>query len=95
MSQQEIEQIRQQPGDFDIPPPASEQNRMTILYYLLFMMRADGVVMKEEEEFCHHIGFRLGIRRDLISDMINLMKECLRQEIPPNAMLERIKPYLN
>ena len=87
--------IRIDPAAYEMAPPPNEQERMNVLYFLLFMMRADNSISKQEETMCHHIGFRLGFRREMISDLINVMRECLDKEIPPNAMVERIKAYLN
>jgi hypothetical protein len=95
LSETEVAKIRLNPTAYEIAPPPNEQDRMKVLYYLLFMMWSDNNISKEEETMCHHIGFRLGFRRELISDLINVLRECLHKDIPPNAMLERIKPYLN
>lgn len=95
LSDTAISAIRLQPSAYEMTPPPSEQERMNILYFLLFMMRADKNITKQEEDMCHHIGFRLGFRRELISDLIDVMRDCLDKEIPPNAMVERIRAYLN
>ncbi|MBI1224887.1 MAG: hypothetical protein GC192_06585 [Bacteroidetes bacterium] len=95
LSEAAVAAIRLNPTAFEIAPPPNEQQRMNILYYLLFMMKADKNISVQEEVMCHHIGFRLGFRRELISDLISVMRECLDKEIPPNAMIERIKAYLN
>ena len=91
----QIAAIRQDPDAFTIAPPPDESMRMTIMYYLLFMMRADGQVEQEEEVLCHKVGFQLGFRQEMVTNLIGLMKEYLRDDIPPNGMLEKIKPYLN
>ncbi len=87
--------IRLNPTAYEISPPPNEQDRMNVLYFLLFMMRADKQVKKEEEELCHHIGFKLGFRRDLISDLIGVMRDCLDKDIPPDAMIQRVRTYMN
>ncbi|MCF8245217.1 MAG: hypothetical protein K9J37_12565 [Saprospiraceae bacterium] len=95
LSDTDVAAIRLNPKAYEIAPPPNEQERMNVLYYLLFMMRADNNISKEEENMCHHIGFRLGFRREMISDLIDVMRECLDKEIPPNAMLGLIRAYLN
>jgi len=95
LSEEEVATIRLNPNEFEMPPPPNEQERMNVLYFLLFMMRADGQVKKAEEDLCHHIGFRLGFRREMISDLINVMRACLDKEIPSDAMLESVRSYLN
>jgi len=95
LSDVEVAAIRKSPDSYNISPPPDESKRMTIFYYLLFMMRADQKVTEEEEQLCYQIGFKLGFRQDLVGNLIKLMKEYLVEDMPPNAMLERIKPYLN
>lgn len=95
LPESEVNAIRLNPAAYDITPPPNEQERMNVLYFLLFMMRADQQIKPEEEELCHHLGFKLGFRRELISDLINVMRDCLGKEIPPDAMMERVRAYLN
>lgn len=95
LSNAEVAAIRKNPDAFTISPPPDESKRMTILYFLLFMMRADGAVKAEEEKLCYQIGFQLGFRQQMIASLISLMRECLDKDVPPDGMLERIKPYLN
>jgi len=95
LSATQVAAVRLDPTVFEMAPPPNEQARMNVLYFLLFMMRADQSITSAEEAMCHHIGFRLGFRREMISDLINLMRDCLDKEIPPNAMVERIRAYLN
>lgn len=91
----EIAVVRLNPEKYAIAPPPDESKRMMVLYFLLFMMRSDGQVGPEEEKFCHHVGFQLGFRPEMVSNLIGVMKEFLQNDIPPNAMLEKVKPYLN
>lgn len=95
LTDSQVAAIRLNPQVYEIAPPHDEQRRMTILYYLLFMMRADGSISAQEENLVHQIGFRLGFRTEMVTDLIVVMRDCLDKEIPPNAMLERIKPFLN
>lgn len=95
LSEAEIAAIRLNPEKYFTSPPPDESKRMTMLYFLLFMMWADGEIKAEEEKFCHHAGFCLGFRPDLVSDLISVLKVFLKNEIPPEAMLEKIKPYMN
>lgn len=91
----ELAEIQADPNAFEISPPPDEQDRVKILYYLLFMMRIDHTITAKEEELCHRVGLRLGFRKGMIDNLIALMKEYLSDRLPPNAMIERIKPYLN
>lgn len=95
LSETEVAAIRRAPENYTIAPPPDESKRMTILYYLLFMMKADQKVELEEEVLCYQVGFQMGFRQEMISDLIQLMKQYIMEDIPPNGMLEKVKPYLN
>ncbi len=95
LSHQEIREVQKNPTAYEIAPPPDEQKRVTILYYALFMMRADGKITPEEEDTCHKLGLRLGFRAEMVVNLIKLMKEYLLEELPPLAMVDEIRPYLN
>ena len=91
----DIKSIIASPLDYSIDPPLEENKRMTILYHMLFMMKANRSLDFKKEELCYNIGFELGFRHEMIRDLINVIIEHRRTEMPPMAMLDKIKPYLN
>ena len=95
LSDAEVAAVRHTPDDFDIISPSDEGQRATILYYLLFMMKADQKINEEEEKLCYEVGFRMGFRQEMITNLIHLMQQYLTEDIPPDGMIEKIKPYLN
>ena len=92
---EDIATIIENPEKFALKPPAAEEDRMRILYYLLFMMRVDGKIPPEEEKLCYKAGLRLGFNEQLTGDLIRVMKTYLEEDIPPEAMLDVVKKYLN
>jgi len=95
LSDSEVAEIRLNPSAFSIAPPPDEHKRVTILYYTLFMLKADQKVTAQEEELCHKVGLRLGFRAEMVQNLINVMKNYLNTNLPPDAMLNEIKPFLN
>ncbi len=95
IGKEELSLIKNKPEQFPFIPPESEQERMTILYYVLFTMRMDGEISQAEENICHKFGLKLGFNPALTQDLIRVMKTYALKEIPPEAMLEQIKKYLN
>jgi len=91
----DLAEVAKNPDDFELQPPEGEQERMNILYYLLFTMRVDGVIKEEEERLCYKAGLRLGFNEQLTADLIRVMKKYLNKDIPPEAMLNTIRKYLN
>ena len=95
MIEEDISTIIENPEAFALKPPAAEEDRMRILYYLLFMMRVDGKIPPEEEKLCYKAGLRLGFNEQLTGDLIRVMKTYHDEEIPPEAMINVVKKYLN
>lgn len=95
LEKSEIKPIIQMPNSYNISPPPDEDKRLTILYYLLFMMKADSVIDSKEEELCYNVGFQMGFRQEMVTQLISVMKKYLNDEIPPLAMLDKVKQYLN
>ena len=95
LSAAEVVDIERDLASYPLKPPSDEKERMTILYYLLFLMDIDGNVQQEEEDLVKEFGLRLGFRMGLTSELINEIKRYATTRIPPNALLEHIRKYLN
>ena len=75
--------------------PSSETDRMTILYYLVFLIKIDGIISEEEKELLHHFGLKLGFNHLMVANIIRVVQANLGQKLPPNALIEEIRKYLN
>lgn len=95
LNENEVLEIEQDLSSYPLKPPSDERERMTILYYLLFLMDIDGHVSREEEDLLKEFGLRLGFRTSLTAELINEIKEHAASKVPPNALLEHIRKYLN
>ncbi len=95
LNMEDISDVVKDPKAYEFKSPPNEHERMTILYYLLFLARADGVITKSEENLCYKAGLKLGFNHNLISDLIAVMKTYLHEDVPPGAMLEKVRKYLN
>jgi len=95
LEEKDIKSIIASPEDYTYHPPLEENKRMTILYHLLFMLRTNKAIDFRKEELCYNIGFELGFRHEMIRDLIEVIKLYKKEVIPPLAMLEQVKPYLN
>ncbi len=91
----EITEIENNPQDYPLRPPKSEQDRVKILYHLLFMMKMDGEVSDDESKLINQIGLKLGFRPEMVNAMIKLIHEHIKTDVPPEKMLEILKRYLN
>ncbi len=95
MTQMDIQEAMDAPQDYIFSAPADEHSRMTIMYYLLFLMRSNGKIDLREEAVAFKAALKLGFSQSLTQDLINVVKFYLVDEIPPDAMLNNIKKYLN
>lgn len=95
LNMEDISGVVQDPKAYVFKSPPDEHERMTILYYLLFLTRADGEITKVEENLCYKAGLKLGFNHNLISDLIAVMKTYLHEDVPPGAMLDKVRKYLN
>jgi len=95
LNKTDVVEVLEHPTQFKLTPPADEGGRMTILYYLLFFMNIDGKIQKEEEIAVKKLGFRLGFRPELTSELISIIKQHLDAKVPPQDLLDKIRAYLN
>lgn len=95
LTAEEVIDIESDLANYPLKPPSDEKERMTILYYLLFLMDIDGRVEQEEEDMVKEFGLRLGFRMGLTSELINEIKRHATTRVPPNALIEHIRKYLN
>jgi len=91
----DIIEIENEPNAYPLEPPKSEQERVSILYHLLFMMKMDGEVSVQEEKLTHQIGLKLGFRPEMVQAMIQLIKDNIETDVPPDQMISILKRYLN
>ena len=95
MSESDVQEIDKHPERLTFSLPETEVDRMTMLYDLLFLMKIDGDVAEEEKELVRELGVRLGFRISMIEEFIQTMSKYIGQVVPPNAMLDIIRKYMN
>ncbi len=95
LSAEEVIDIERDLSSYLLKPPSDEKERMTILYFLLFLMDIHGKMNQEEEDLVKEFGLRLGFRMGLTTELINEVKRHATTRIPPEALIEHIRKYLN
>ena len=90
-----VKMIQKSPEKYPFSVPKDEHERMTILYYMIFLMRADGKILPPEEEMCYKIGLKLGFNHNMVMDLIAVLKIYIKEDVPPEIMLEHVRKYLN
>lgn len=79
----------------DLDIPISEHDRMEIFVYIVFVLLTDGVMTEEEVALAHSMVMRLGLRKELLSNVLNALQHSDRKEIKTDLILEEAKKYLN
>ena len=95
LNSEEIAEVMRSEHNEDIHIPPYELERMSILYYTLFLMNIDKEINPNELKFIQETGFKLGFSELLTQDLINVMKEYVGKELPPDALKSQIIKYLN
>ena len=95
MTPEEISTLRPEGVYTQSKMPNDEIERMIILYYLLFMMQIDGIITSDEERLVKDLGHQLGFRIDMVADLIEVIKSHEQIESPSEALLDKIRAYLN
>lgn len=75
--------------------PASEEDRMTIFYYLVFLIKIDGDISESEKDLLHHFGLKLGFNHLMVANIIRVVQANIGNRLPPNALIEEVRKYLN
>ena len=86
LSSEDIDDVIKNPENFELDPPASEQERMTILYHLLFGMRVDGIISKKETEYITEVGLKLGFNELMTTELMSLMGDYLHEKLPDEPL---------
>lgn len=95
LSTEDVHRINSNIDDYELVPPKDEMERMNILYQLLFLMKIDGAIRDEEVKMVQRVGFKLGFRQTLTQDLIEVIRNHIREQVPVAQMLDNIRKYLN
>lgn len=95
MSMEDLATMTAAPLPTEEKLPSDERERMIILYFLLFMMESDGIIAEEEVKLVKDLGHQLGFRIELVADLIQVIRTYDHISSPSEALLDKIRIYLN
>ena len=95
LSELDVQEIDKHPERLTFSLPDSEADKMAVLYDLLFLMKIDGDVADEEKELVRELGVWLGFRISMVEEFIQTIAKHVGQPVPPNALLDIIRKYMN
>lgn len=71
LNETEVKAVVDNIDSFNLLLPKQEKDRIRYFLYALAMMTMDSKIDKKEHEFAKEVGFKLGLRNDLIIDLID------------------------
>lgn len=95
MSMEDLAALTAHPLPTEEKLPSDERERMVILYFLLFMMESDSDIAEEEIRLVKELGHHLGFRIELVADLIQVIRSYDHISSPSEALLDKIRTYLN
>ncbi len=95
LEDEDLKDISFNMDSYTFKAPSEQREKVTILYYFLFLMKADGIIRPEEEEFVSHFGMKLGFKQDMISDLIEVLKQYVDTAVPPEELYAKVQAHLN
>jgi len=90
ISDQEIKNIRENPGLITFKPPASHKKRFEQVYDLVCMMMIDGVIHQKELDFCKSMALKLGYMPRIVDDFIESIRDNVKKGIPKELSFKEL-----
>jgi len=78
ISESQLKEIRQNPGDFAFELPADKKERFHQFYDLVHMMSVDDSVHPEEMALCRLYAVKFGYSRDRMQEMIDTIQSNIK-----------------
>ncbi|NND76832.1 MAG: hypothetical protein HKN39_01455 [Flavobacteriales bacterium] len=74
-------------------PPEEEHKRIPIFIQSVMAMVMDRGIDEAEERFCRNLGFRLGLRDEMVNSLIQKWKMSFPNAVPHKELMEVICRY--
>lgn len=87
--------IYDEPEKFCHDLPNNEKIRTKFLFMTLSMMQMDGRACEHEKAFAKSAGFLLGLRPEMVDELIHLFDRQIREEVAEKEFEIVLKKYLN
>ena len=89
----DTQRIRNQELEVPFKPPKAEWERIPIFMQCVMLMVIDRGFETEEENFCRELGFKLGLREEMVNILIDMWIESYPQPVPQKELMEVISRY--
>jgi uncharacterized tellurite resistance protein B-like protein len=97
ISKSQLQDIQRDASKIRFEAPRSSEEKFFQLYDLVHMMSVDENVHPEELRLCEIFAIKLGFRKEVVREMIDLIQENIKKWISPkdtmSAVLAKLKVY--
>ena len=77
----------------DFNPPKAEWERIPIFMQCVMLMVIDRGFETEEENFCRELGFKLGLREEMVNILIQMWIDSYPKPVPQKELMQVISRY--
>lgn len=90
ISREELKKIQENPSKVRFAVPASKQDRFHQLYDLVHMMSVDKNIHPEELRLCEIFAIKFGYRKEVVREMIDLIRQNIENWVGPKETMQDI-----
>ena len=91
ISENQLEEIRKNPGGVTFEVPKEERDKFQQLYDLVHMMSIDNQVHAEEQNLCNLFAIKFGYKREVTKELIESIRLNIKNGIGPDEASKRVK----
>ncbi|GAA0872098.1 hypothetical protein GCM10009117_12450 [Gangjinia marincola] len=93
ISSQEVRELNEKPSTG--VPIKFEANRIVQFHRLVLLMNVDGIVSPEEKEHLYHLGLDMGLRKEAIDEVFEVMQNYEYGIVPSSVLINVFKRFYN
>ncbi|HEY0741009.1 MAG TPA: hypothetical protein VGD40_06075 [Chryseosolibacter sp.] len=90
ISPAQLQAIRSNPSPIPFEVPRSKEEKFFQLYDLVHMMSVDKTIHAEELRLCEIFAIKFGYRKEVVREMIELIRENIDKWIGPKETMEKV-----
>ena len=89
----DTQRIRSSELDVPFDPPKAEWERIPIFMQCVMLMVIDRGFETKEENFCRELGFKLGLREEMVNILIEMWIASYPKPVPQKELMQVISRY--
>jgi uncharacterized tellurite resistance protein B-like protein len=90
ISSSELQEMQRSVADIRFQVPGSDREKFNQLYDLVHMMSVDKNIHVEEQRLCEIFAIKFGFRKEIVREMIDLIRQNIEKWIGPEETMRAI-----